>query len=104
MSGSTSKIQLLHPDPKKTAPRVDLKKYNMVKNALIEGIPEDENGIPFMDLFQIVEDRLSKEELQYLGSLNWYTTTVKLDLEARGIIERIPGSKPQRVRNMSRNH
>lgn len=98
MSSSPDKIQLLHPDPKKSAPRIDLKKYTMVKNALIAGMPEDEHGVPFMDLYQIVEDRLSEDELQYLGSLNWYTTTVKLDLEARGIIERLPGSKPQRVR------
>ena len=101
MSGSADKIQLIHPDPEKSAPRIELKKYTMVKNALIEGIPEDEPGVPFMDLFQIVEDRLSEDELQYLGSLNWYTTTLKLDLEARGIIERIPGSKPQRVRKKS---
>jgi hypothetical protein len=32
------------------------------------------------------------------GSISWYATMVKLDLEARGEIERIPGSSPQRIR------
>ncbi len=27
----------------------------------------------------------------------WYTVTVKLDLEARGLIKRLPGSGPQRL-------
>jgi hypothetical protein len=32
------------------------------------------------------------------GSISWYVTTVKLDLEARGLIARVPGSHPQRLR------
>jgi hypothetical protein len=32
------------------------------------------------------------------GAVGWYTTTVKLDLEARGVIQRIPKSSPQRLR------
>jgi hypothetical protein len=31
------------------------------------------------------------------GSVLWYYTTVKLDLEARGEIRRVPGSKPQLI-------
>jgi hypothetical protein len=34
-------------------------------------------------------------ELTELGSVSWYTTTVKLDLEARGGIARVKGAKPQ---------
>jgi hypothetical protein len=32
------------------------------------------------------------------GSIAWYVTTVKLDLEARHIIERVPNSSPQQLR------
>jgi hypothetical protein len=32
------------------------------------------------------------------GSVSWYVTTVKLDLETRGVVERVPGQKPQRLR------
>jgi hypothetical protein len=32
------------------------------------------------------------------GSVSWYTTVVKLDLEARKEVLRIPSSVPQRLR------
>jgi hypothetical protein len=32
------------------------------------------------------------------GSVMWYVTTVKLDLEARGNIKRVPNSRPQLVK------
>lgn len=28
---------------------------------------------------------------------SWYVTTVKLDLEARGMVARVPHTRPQRV-------
>jgi len=46
---------------------------------------------------------LSPDELDKLGSISSYTTTDKLDLEARGLIERIPGSRPQVLRLVRRN-
>jgi hypothetical protein len=41
-------------------------------------------------LYQRVKD-------SFVGGVQWYGETVKLDLEARGIIERI-GAKPERYR------
>jgi hypothetical protein len=32
------------------------------------------------------------------GSIMWVVTTVKLDLEARKVIRRVPKSTPQRIR------
>lgn len=39
------------------------------------------------------------EKLQgkFDGSVGWYVTTIKLDLEARRLIERVPGKSPQRL-------
>ncbi len=54
----------------------------------------------FADLPDLVGKRLSKAQRCGFGSIGWYTTTVKLDLEARGLIERIEGSKPQRLRRV----
>jgi len=50
----------------------------------------------------MVEERLAADERANLGSTGWYTTTVKLDLEAKGEIERVPGSTPQRLRRPKR--
>ncbi|MBW3603547.1 MAG: hypothetical protein KY460_01340 [Actinobacteria bacterium] len=35
------------------------------------------------------------DELWREASVGWYTTAVKLDLEAREVISRVPGSSPQ---------
>ena len=45
----------------------------------------------------LFEETQIKNELEgkFVGSINWYTETVKLDLEARFIIERIKEKKPQ---------
>jgi hypothetical protein len=32
------------------------------------------------------------------GSVMWYVTTVKLDMEARGEVRRVPNSRPQLVK------
>ena len=32
------------------------------------------------------------------GSVSWYVVSVKLDLEARGVLERIDGRSPQQLR------
>lgn len=98
MKTQDEKIQLLHPDLDKEAPRIDVWKYELVKNAILDILPQNDEGVPFNTLSDRVAENLSAEELKDLGSAGWYTTTVKLDLEARRLIERVPGSKPQHLR------
>ena len=52
----------------------------------------------FLNRTDLVEDVGRKLDGSFDGSINWYVTTVKLDLEARGVVERIPGKSPQRLR------
>ena len=51
--------------------------------------------VRFKDLPAAVEESLQEP---FVGSISWYVTTVKLDLEARGLLERVPGATPQRLR------
>jgi hypothetical protein len=51
--------------------------------------------ITFTELVEVVNERLTGK---FDGSISWYLVSVKLDLEARGLIERIPGEKPQKLR------
>ena len=53
------------------------------------------DDMTFKDLTQSVHARLSG---RFDGSIPWYVTTVKLDLEARGAIARLPKTSPQRLR------
>ena len=77
--------------------RISKTKYNAYKKAILKVVPKSKEGITFNELPKAVKRVLPKD---VDGSVNWYTVCVKLDLEARGMIERIPGAKPQRLRRI----
>jgi hypothetical protein len=91
-----------NPGKGKRGPRVDAARYDAMKTALLAVIPKAGDGVRFVDLEGLVEKRLP--QATFAGaSVLWYATIVKLDLEARGLIRRVPGSSPQRlVRTTSR--
>jgi hypothetical protein len=71
-----------------------LSKYNQIKDAILEVI-QKEGEISYEEL----SDRLIAEmQDTFDGKVIWYVVSVKLDLEARGIIERIPKTSPHRLR------
>ncbi|NIW45455.1 MAG: hypothetical protein GWN30_12095 [Gammaproteobacteria bacterium] len=92
------KVVIETPTPGKQPTRIDKWKYDLVHDAILAVVPADENGVEFSQLAQLVEAHLSSADLARLGSVSWYTTTIKLDMEVKGEIERIQGSKPQRLR------
>ncbi len=92
------KVQTLHPDEGKSAPRIEKDKYDLFRMAILRAVPKDDDGVLFKDLPRLVEENLPPEVRDTIGSITWYTTTIKLDLEARGLIERIPKARPQRLR------
>ena len=86
------------PTPGKQPTRIARWKYDAVKAAILGALPREGEGIAAKELPEFVENLLPPGDLEELGSVTWYTVTVKLDLEVRGLIERVPGSKPQRLR------
>lgn len=67
-------------------------KYEVVKKTILEIV--DERGVvTFKELMAEVVQRLKDFE----GSPSWYCTAVKLDLEAKGIVERVGGASPQKI-------
>ncbi len=92
------RIQTRHPDPARQAPRIPRWKYDAVRSALLDAVPAEDSGIAFADLPGAVRQSVGADTLERLGSVNWHVTVVKLDLEARGELERVPGARPQRVR------
>ncbi|MYA03268.1 MAG: hypothetical protein F4Y37_01440 [Caldilineaceae bacterium SB0664_bin_22] len=77
-------IQCLHPQGKKGV-RIDRAKYDPIREAIL-AVLEAEGPCRFMRLAERVEERLGDN---FPGSVSWYTITVKLDLEARGVVERV---------------
>ena len=70
-------------------------KYDEVSQAILSVL--ERGDIAFSDLRDAVMAELSSETLENLGSVSWHVTTVKLEMEVRGEIERIPGKVPQRL-------
>jgi len=85
----SDRIMTLHPDPDKKGVNIDREKYEAIKDALID-ILKEKGEVRFGELPGLVSEHLPAFD----GSVSWYVTTVKLDLEARKIIERIPGRSP----------
>lgn len=88
------KILTLHPEVGKRGANISRAKYDMIRQAILDAI-RSQGAISFQGLVSLVEYNLRN---RFEGSIPWYITTVKLDLEARGEIERIPGSGEQKLR------
>jgi uncharacterized protein DUF6958 len=86
-------IRTLHPE-KKQGVNISREKYEIICKAILSALHK-EKEISFMNLSRAVEKEVNGS---FEGSVTWYVTTVKLDLEARGVIKRVPHSRPQLVR------
>src|SRR6476646_1411755 len=86
-------IRTLHPK-KKQGVKISKEKYEIIRNAIL-CVLQTEKEITFKNLSRAVEKEVNGN---FDGSVMWYVTTVKLDLEARGQIKRVTNSRPQLVK------
>ena len=91
------KIVCETPTPGKKPTRIDKWKYDLIRGLILKVLPKTGKGLAFKDLPRLVGSKLTKTEQERLGSVSWYTTVVKLDLEVRGDIHRVPGVSPQHL-------
>ena len=87
------KIRTLHPH-KKQGVNISKEKYDVIRNAIL-CVLQTQKEMPFMKLSRAVEKEVNGT---FDGSVMWYVTTVKLDMEARGEIKRVTNSRPQLVK------
>lgn len=85
-------IQTLHPDPKKTNKVISEEKYLFIRDNMLALLKKSEPT--HLELMEALHARV---HAQFDGSPHWYGETVKLDLEARKVIERF-GTNPVRYR------
>jgi hypothetical protein len=90
-------IPTINPGRGKKGPRIDSARYDAMKAALLAVIPRTGEGVTFASLPKLVERKLPRALFRG-ASILWYATTVKLDLEARGLLQRVAGVSPQRLR------
>jgi hypothetical protein len=94
----SDRILTLHPDGKQGT-NISREKYEAMR-ATIEDLLRANGTLTFRALGDAVEKKLDGT---FEGSVGWYYTTVKLDLEARGVIERVGRGSPQRLRLRDRD-
>jgi hypothetical protein len=85
------KILTKHPLGK-SGKNISKQKYESLKQGILSALRNKE--LTHSELFQQLNKSLKGK---VAGNINWYAETVKLDLEARKIIERT-SSKPQKYR------
>jgi predicted metal-dependent hydrolase len=87
------RIRTLHPE-KKQGVNISREKYELIREAIF-CVLKTQKEITFMNLSRAVEKEVKGK---FDGSVTWYVTTVKLDMEARGEVKRVPNSRPQLVK------
>lgn len=87
------RIMTLHPQGKQGV-NIDKSKYDTIRQAIEETLHAQPEAT-FSELTAAVDRRIGDA---FDGSVNWYVTTVKLDLEARGLLARVDDRSPQRLR------
>ena len=85
------KVMTKHPLGK-SGRNIDKNTYNVIKKAILSALRKNE--LTHTELFSHLNKGLKGK---FAGNISWYGETVKLDLEARKMIERT-SSKPQKYR------
>jgi len=75
----------------KSGKNIDRQKYGTIKKAIVSGLRSRE--LTHTELFAQVGKNLRGK---FVGNVSWSAETVKLDLEARKVIERTD-SKPRKI-------
>jgi hypothetical protein len=90
-------IQTLHPQVGKTNKKISLDKYNCIREQLLAILAESQ-----CTHTELMEELYSRVKDTFEGGVQWYGETVKLDLEARLMIERT-NDKPEKYRLKTTN-
>ena len=88
------KIQLKHPVGKK-AVSMNKAKYDTLKKALLYHL-KHKGESTHTAIWKTVAEDFKRNKIKFDGSIQWHMEWVKLDLEARNIIERVPKTSPQK--------
>lgn len=95
---SARRFQTIHPEGKKGV-AIDRAKYDAMREAILAVVPRSGDGVAFLGLAALVKPLLPESVFGKDASVTWYVTTVKLDLEARGLVRRADSGArgPQRL-------
>lgn len=97
MPTTADRVPCRTPNSDKPPKSIDRWKFDAVRRAILASLPAAGDGVAWADLPGLVAARLPADRRAGLGSVPWYTVTVKLELERRGEVRRVAGPGPQRL-------
>jgi hypothetical protein len=71
-------------------------KYRLVRDAMLECLRPTGSGDTLEELVRRIALMVPFQHFPSIASIRWYTLVVRIDLEARGLIRRIPRTRPLR--------
>ena len=87
------RVQLKHPRGKKPV-TMSKEKYDLLRPAVLNYLRTREKAT-LGEISGAIEKHLKVKKKKFPGSLAWHLEWVKLDLEARKLIRRVPDTSPQ---------
>lgn len=87
------RIMTLHPQGKQGV-NILMRRYDTIRIFIMDTIRKH-GEITYSELSDRAVDKLTSS---FDGKVEWYVVSVKLDLEAHNIIERIPKTSPHKLR------
>ena len=90
-------IQTLHPQANKTNKKILLSKYNFIRENILTILTGNE-----LTHTELMEELFERVKDNFEGAIQWYGEIVKLDLEARKLIERTK-TKPEKYKQTTTN-
>lgn len=94
MDETSDRVLCRNPEPGKQGVTMAAAKFALVRGAILEALSG--GPVPLKAMTGEVTARLGPEAVARVGSVGWAMMAVKLELEVRGEIHRLPGS-PQRL-------
>jgi hypothetical protein len=77
-------------------PTIDPARYQLIHDAMLAVLPTEGQGLTYDELCESIA--LKVPSRLFPGGVEGYTTSVKLYLEARGVVRRINGSRLRHLR------
>ncbi len=81
---------------------LEKRKLKPVETAILRTLSTATHGLSFDDLVDKVARRLNPIQFPLKKTVSRYAKVVQLDLERRGLIERVPGVSPLRLRKANK--
>ena len=96
MADTADKIEVENINTPGRTSRVNLAKYNAMKEALLPALPQEPPGLTFAEAKEAAKKHLPQDLFPAGETSGWWLKTVQLDLEAKGVLAR-SDTKPLRI-------